>query len=138
MVVRINGEDKEFVVPNGVSITVNNQEGTLYDFRVGDYVTITTESGAITKIVSNGTTASEGKIAGTVTSVNTSFGFIKVLKEGSDVAETVFCKNNNVTVVTSKGVTKSVSDIKVGNKVDTRCVLSNGAYTAKLIIIDEE
>ncbi|MDY3030340.1 MAG: S-layer homology domain-containing protein [Clostridia bacterium] len=138
MVVRVNGEDKTFVVPAGVSITINGQEGSLYDFRVGDFVTITTESGAITKIVSSGAAVVDGKISGVVTSVNSSFGFIKIMKDGADVAETVFCKNATVTVVTSKGVTKSVSDIKVGDTVDTRCTVSNGAYTAKLIIIEEQ
>ncbi len=138
MVVRVNGEDMEFVIPNDVSITINGEEGSLYDFRVGDSVSITTESGAITKIVSSGAAASEGRIAGTVTSVNTSFGFIKVLTEGSDVAETIFCSNSATTVVTSKGVSRTVSNIKVGDVVDTRCTISNGAYSAKLIIIEEE
>lgn len=138
MVVRVDGSDMEFIVPNDVSITINGEEGTLYDFRVGDIVTVTTESGAITKIVSSGTTASEGRISGTVTSVNTSFGFIKVLPEGQEVAETVFCRSNSTTVVTSKGVTQSVSNIEIGDVVDTRCTLSNGAYTAKLIIIEED
>ena len=138
MVVRVDGEDMNFIIPADVDITINGQEGTLYDFRVGDVVTITTESGAITKIVSSGTTASEGRISGTVTSINTSYGFLRVLIDGSDTAETVFFRSNNVTVVTSKGVSQSVSDIEVGDVVDTRCTFSNGAYTARLIIIEED
>ncbi len=138
MVVRVEGEDMSFVIPNDVTITINGEEGTLYDFRVGDVVTITTESGAITRIVSSGTTASEGRISGTVTSINTSYGFLRVLVDGSDTAETVFFRSSNVTVVTSAGVSQSVSDIEVGDVVDTRCTFSNGAYTAKLIIIEED
>ncbi len=138
MIVKIDGTDKNFIVPPTVSITINGEEGTLYDFRVGDYITITTESGAITKIVSSGATTQEGKISGVVTSINTSYGFIKILKEGSDTAETVFCKNSSATIVTSKGATKSMDNIKVGDTIEARCTLSNGAYTAKLIIIEEQ
>lgn len=138
MIVKIDGTDKTFIVPPTVSININGDDGTLYDFRVGDYVTITTESGAITKIVSSGATTQEGKIYGVVTSINTSYGFIKILKEGSDTAETVFCKNSSATFVSSKGSTKTMDSIKVGDTIEARCTLSNGAYTAKLIIIEEK
>ena len=29
-------------------------------------------------------------------------------------------------------------DLKVGDVVETRCIVSNGAYTAKLIIVEEQ
>lgn len=138
MVVKVSGEEKEFIIPTGVVITINGEEGTLYDFRVGDIVTITTESGAITKIVATSSTDSDGKISGVVTNVNTSYGFIKVLKEGSDTAETIYCKSPTTTVITASGSSKSVSDIKVGSRVEARCTVSNGAYTAKLVIIEDE
>lgn len=138
MKVKINGVEKEFIVPADVKITINGQDATLYDFRVGDIVTITTESGAITKINSSGSSVTDGKIAGVVTVVNTSYGFIKVMKEGSDTAETVYCRESSVSVITSKGVSKKLSDIKVGDVVETRCTVSNGAYTAKLIIVEEQ
>lgn len=138
MIVKIGGEEKEFIVPKDVKITINGEEATLYDFRVGDVVTITTESGAITKINSSGSSVTDGKISGVVTVVNTSYGFIKVMKEGSDTAETVYCRESSVSVITSKGVSKKLSDVKVGDTVETRCTISNGAYTAKLIIVEEQ
>lgn len=136
MVVRTNGEDKTFVVPSSVSITRNGEDATLYDFRVGDYVKVTTESGAITKIVYSGAADSEGKISGVVTSINTSYGFIKILKDGSDTPETVFCKNDSAKIITSLGAEKKMADLKVGDTVEARCTISNGAYTAKLIIVE--
>ena len=82
------------------SQTVNQKEGSLYDFRVGDNVTVTTQSNAVTKIqTSTAVINTEGGISGTVSAVNTSYGFISVQVEGSDVPYTVFKTANKTAVI---------------------------------------
>lgn len=135
MVVSVNGTEKEYMIPNDVKITINGKEGTLYDFRVGDSVTLTVESQAITSITAQSTQVTSGAVVGLVTAVNSSYGFISVQTEGSEGATTVFCKDTKTTFISSTGETLKMSSIKEGDTVDVRGTVSNGAFVATLVIV---
>jgi hypothetical protein len=129
--VKINGEIVSYdIVPN-IAITVNGEEGTLYDLRVGDTVKVTIESGAVLKIVTTAAAVSSEPVSGVVEIVNTSMGFIKIN------GETIFCKDGSTTFINSKGSSKSMRDLKEGITVSVRGSMQNGAYNASLIIIEE-
>ncbi len=133
-----NGNENTYYVTNNVLITVNGEEKTLYDFRVGDVVKITLEGSAVTKITAVSSSSSNGKIEGTVVSVNTSYGFVKVAHQNSagyTVEETVYCKDTQTKVMTDIGETAKVSSIKVGDTIIATGTTSNGAFTAKVIVI---
>ena len=129
---KINGEIVSFDVVPDVKITVDGKEGSLYDLRVGDTVKVTTESGAVLKIVTTKAAATADAITGEVEVVNTSKGFIKVN------GETIFCKDGSTAIITSNGSSKSMRDLKEGTKVSVRGSIQNGAYNATLIIIEEK
>ena len=138
IVVNVNGEDREFAVATGVSIKINGDDGTLYDFRVGDVVKITLESETVTKISASSAQSTTGKIDGVVTAVNSAYGFIKVSYRNSDnytIEETVYCKDGTTTILTEAGAAKKVKDIAVGQTVTVHGSQSNGAFVAKIIII---
>lgn len=135
MVVSINGKEDEYIIPTDVKITVNGKEGTLYDFRVGDSVTLTIESQAITAISATSTQITSGSVAGVVTAVNSSYGFITVQSEGSDGLVTVFCRDDKATFISDTGKTLKMSNIKEGDTVDVRGTVSNGAFVATLVIV---
>lgn len=135
MTVRVGGEDKDYVIPSSVSITINGNEGSLYDFRVGDLVKITTESDAITKIVATSTQESSGSVTGVVSAVNTSYGVISVIPDGSSNATQIFCKDDSTTIVTSEGKTKKMKDIAVGQTIEAKGTVSNGVFVGKLIVV---
>lgn len=135
MVVNVNGTEKEYMIPNDVKITVNGQEGTLYDFRVGDSVTLTIESQAITAITATSTQITSGAVVGVVTAVNSSYGFITVQTDGSTGSVTVFCKDDKATFISDAGKTLKMSNIKEGDTVDVRGTVSNGAFVATLVIV---
>lgn len=137
MTVNIKGSEKEYVIPNDVSILINDEKGTLYDFRVGDAVKITTESNAITKIVATSTQVTAGAVTGVVTGVNASYGFISVVDDNGQTTQ-VFCKDTNTTFVTAEGKSKKMNDIKVGSTVTARGSISNGAFVGSLVIIEAE
>lgn len=129
--VKINGELSTFAVVPNIAITINGEEGTLYDLRVGDTVKITIESGAVLKIVTTSAAVSSEPVSGVVEIVNTSMGFIKIN------GETIFCKDSKTTIINSKGDSKSMKDLKEGVSVSVRGSMQNGAYNASLIIIEE-
>lgn len=140
MVITTNGRDNEYSIPNDVVIEVNGKEGTVYDFRVGDSVVITLESKAIKKIRTTSAQSSSGSVVGVVSNVNSSYGFIKVAytnASGYTVEETVYCKDSTTNIMTSAGMTKKLKDIEVGSNVTAHGTISNGAFTAKVIVVTE-
>jgi len=75
-----------------------------------------------------------------VSNVNSSYGFIKVSytnSSGYTVEETVYCKDSTTNIMTSGGMTKKLKDIEVGSNVTAHGSISNGAFTAKVIVVTE-
>lgn len=138
MDVKVNGTTSTYEIPNGIDITINGEEGSLYDFRVGDVVKITLDSDAITKIVATSTQESSGTVSGVVTAINTSFGVISIQPAGSESSTQVMCKDDTATFISTDGKSKKMKDIKVGQTVDVRGSISNGVFIGKLIIIVSE
>ncbi|MBQ8636486.1 MAG: S-layer homology domain-containing protein [Clostridia bacterium] len=136
--VLVNNEEKVYDVSNGIAITINGEEGTLYDFRVGDKVSITTESEAVVKISTITNQATEGNLTGTVISVNSSYSFIKIAitdTNGNSYEENVYCKNSKTTFITASGSSKQFRDVKEGNIINVYGTYSNGAFEAASVII---
>ncbi len=140
MVVTVKGQDNEYSIPNDVEIDVNGEAATVYDLRVGDSITMTLESKAIKKIRTVTAQSTSGSIVGVVSNVNASYGFIKVAytnQSGYTVEEYVYCKDATTNIMTSSGQNKKLKDIKVGNAVTAHGTISNGAFTAKVIVVTE-
>ncbi len=138
MTVKINSVEKTYIIANDTPITKNGEDITVYDLRVGDTVKITTDSDAITKIVCLGSTISnDGRISGTVTAVNTSLGFVNVISEGNTVSETIFCNDTKTALISTLGTKKTMSTLKVGAKITAHGKVTNGAFVATLIVIEE-
>lgn len=138
MTLNIKGEEQTYTIPKDVVITVNGEEGSLYDFRVGDLVKVTTESDAITKIVATSTQESSGDVTGVVTGINTSFGVVSVKVDGSEIPLNVFCKDDSTTFVAADGKSKKMKDVKVGQTVEVKGTVSNGVFVGKLFVIVAE
>lgn len=135
MVVNVKGKDTTYQIPKDVEITINGEEGTLYDFRVGDMVKITVESEAITKIYATSTQESSGHVIGVVTAVNTSYGVISIKQDGMESVIQIMAKDDTAKFNDVNGNTKKMKDIKVGQTLDIRGTVSNGVFIGKLIII---
>ncbi len=136
MDVKVNGTVSTYEIPSDISITINGEEGSLYDFRVGDIVKLTLDSHAITKIVATSVQDSSVSVTGVVTAINESYGSISVQPAGSDASELVMCKE--ATFIDIAGKTRKLKDIKIGQTVDVRGSNSNGVFIGKLIIIVSE
>lgn len=134
--VNVNGKEVEYFVPASVEININGKEATLYDFRVGDAIKITTESNAVTKIVATAAQVTEGEIKGVVTGVNASYGFISILDENG-ITSQVLCKDTTTTFITKGGEKKNMAYIKDGMKVEAMGTIKSGALMATLVIINE-
>ena len=134
MVVNSKGVETEYTIPADVKIIINGDTGSLYDFRVGDAVKLTTDSNAITKITATSTQTTQGNVTGVVTGVNASYGFIMVMDSDGQTT-TVFCKDSTTKFMTMQGVSKTMSAIKEGQTINAMGTVSNGAFAATLVII---
>ena len=135
----MNGTEEEFEITRDCQIKVNSEEAELYDFRVGDKVTLTIESDAVKAIRATATATSTGNITGVITSINSSYGFINIdTGDGSGTVQTVFCSDNTTKFITTNGELKSMSKIKAGDTVQINGTVSNGAFVAKLVVILSE
>lgn len=140
--VRVDGKEKTYQVPTDCTIFVNQKEGSLYDFRVGDSVTLTTQSSAVTKLevstsMINDSGTGTGSVNGTVAAVNTAYGFLSVLMDDYDVPVSVYKTSNQTTFITSTGKSIDFKSIKNGDKVECRGTTKNGAFVATLVIVTQ-
>lgn len=138
MTVNVKGTAQTYDLIPGITILINNKEGSLYDFRVGDNVTITIESHAIKKIVATSVQSYAYSKSGSITSVNTAYGFIKIsyTENGATYEETVYCKDSTTKFITSTGTNKTIKDLAAGNVVSVRGTVTNGAFEASLVLIE--
>ncbi len=130
------GKDSTYQIPQDCVITINEEEGSLYDFRVGDSMVLTVQSDAVTRIkCSTSTITTTGRVYGTVSAVNSSYGFISVVSESSDIPVTIFCRDSSTTFIDEKGGSLKMSSIDVGDTIECRGTTTNGAFVATLIIV---
>lgn len=136
--VKVEGKDKTYQVPSSCNIQVNGETGSVYDLRVGDSLTLTVQSDAVTKIVTTSTVVTtDGKVDGVVTAVNTSYGFISVLMDGSETPVTVFCNDNKTKFMDYDGDTIKMASISIGDTVECRGTTTTGAFSAKFVIVSD-
>lgn len=136
--VLVNNAEKVYDVAKDVAIMINGEAGTLYDFRVGDKISITTESEAVTRIETITSQAVEGNLSGTVLSVNAAYKFIKIVTTdatGNTYEENVYCKDSKTTFITASGNSKQFRDVKEGNLISVYGTYANGAFEATSVII---
>lgn len=134
--VMVEGKERTYQIPQDCIVLINEEDGSLYDFRVGDSLVLTVESQAVTKIkCSTSVVSTSGRVNGVVTAVNTSYGFISVMSEDTDVPITVFCSATKTTFIDEKGSSVKMNDISIGDTIECRGETSNGAFVASLIIV---
>ena len=136
--ITVDGKDQTYQVPQDCVITINEEEGTLYDFRVGDSMVLTVQSDAVTRIkCSTSVVNASGRVYGTVTAVNPSYGFVSVMMEDSTVPVTIFCRDETTTIIDEAGKSLKMSALKIGDIVECRGTTTNGAFVATLMIVTQ-
>ncbi len=124
-----------------VEIIIDEKEGKLSYFTVGDTVKITTESNTVTKIVATSVQDWSGSATGIISGVNSSYKVITLRKENGEVMQ-FQCpdnkKNNTKYINLADGVMKTLSDIEADQTVEVKYSVSNGVYIATLVIILSE
>ncbi len=140
IVVEVKGSDVTYDITSEVEIIINQKAATLYDLRVGDKISMLIESKAVKKITALAASSVAYSKSGTVTATNKSYGFIKIryTENDSSAEEIVYCKDSSTRFINSAGTTKTFADIKEGDVVSVRGTMTNGAFVASLVLIEDE
>ncbi len=140
MVVTIDGKDNEYTISRNASMTIDGEEAEIYDYRVGDTVTMTLDGTTVTKLSATaGTQSTTGSIEGKVVAVNPSYGFIKIeykTEDGTTAQEQVYV-TASTNIMTSGGSNIKLKDIKVGSTASAHGTIKSGAFSARVLVVTE-
>lgn len=141
IVLRSDGESDKYSVANDVEVTLDKTAGTIYDLRIGAYVTANLESNTIKTIQTTTATASQ-TIVGTVESINTDYNFFFMTCTNSVTGENerlqVFVKKGGTTkfIDSSDGTVTSLGKMKEGcSVIITGSAQLDGSYIASAIVV---
>ncbi len=139
--IRANNAVSAYSLSRECVYTIDGQQGTIYDLRLGASISASVDSETITSLTSTAP-ATTAAITGTIDAINTSYGFFTLTtlaEDGTTSTMTIFTKRSNLKIINSAdGASKTVKDLKSGMKVSVTGVTSSGAYEATAIIIMPE
>ena len=141
IVLRAEGESEQYAVANDVEVTLDKTPGTIYDLRIGSYVTANLESSTVKKIETTSNTTSK-TIVGTVETINTDYNFFYMNCTNATTGESerlqVFVKKNGATkyIDSADGSTTSLGKMKEGcSVIITGTAQLDGSYVASAVVV---
>lgn len=141
LVMVVNSVEKEYPIAMDATYTIAGKEGTIYDLRLGNVVTVTLSGSTITKI-EQATEATSSTKTGVVDSISSSYGYVQIISAGAtgSITEQIFASKAgsslNVKVINGEtGATMTFKDIKKNDTIIAVGAYSNGAFIAKTIIV---
>ncbi|MBR1968813.1 MAG: S-layer homology domain-containing protein [Clostridia bacterium] len=141
VVMVVNSVEKEYPIAMDATYTVAGKEGTIYDLRLGNVISVTLSGSTITKIEQATETTSSTK-TGIVESISSSYGYVQIISTGAtgSVTEQIFASKAgsslNVKVINGEtGAQMNFKDIKKNDTIIAVGAYSNGAFVAKTIIV---
>lgn len=139
LTIKTNGEEVTYDIPADVTVTINNQAAKLADFNIGDSVTLTIESNAVTKITATATngTATNAALTGVVTGVNPSLNVIIISydENGSKSTAYITCKSTTKFYILPAFSETTISKISEGDTVSAYGSYSNGVFMCTAVTI---
>ena len=131
--IQVGKEILDCAMDNSIAVTINGQEATVYDMRLGYNAVVNTDSSTITSIEITSTPSVETlNVMGTVTEINTNYSSITLqLNDGS--YEKIFVKSGATIINGATGKKTTLANIKEGNLLTA--VVSSTGFTAEAISI---
>lgn len=135
LIINVNGENKEYIIPAEIKVMVNGKEGKLSDYEIGSSVTLTLESDAIIKVdaASIAATPAGVKLSGEVISVNSSAKvvMIKYNEAGTEQTTYITCTEYTKYITMPTFGDYTLKKIKAGDFVEAYGAYQNGIFICK-------
>lgn len=131
--INVGKEVIECAMDNDIVITINGEEATIYDVRLGYAATVKTDSSTVMEVAITSTPTVESvNVMGTVTEVNTNYSSI-TLQLNDGTYEKVFVKSGATILNGESGKKATLASIKAGDTLTA--VVSTTGFTAEAISI---
>ena len=131
--INVGKEVVECAMDNSIAITINGEEATIYDVRLGYAATVKTDSSTVMEVAITSTPTVESvNVMGTVTEVNTNYSSI-TLQLNDGTYEKVFVKSGASIINGESGKKTTLASIKAGDTLTA--VVSTTGFTAEAISI---
>lgn len=131
------GVDTTYDIKLDASFVVGGKEGSIYDLRLGNVVSLTLSGNTATKVEQTSSSAATTK-SGVVDTVSTAYGYINIIS-GSTTEQIFGDKAGstlNVKIINGEtGKELYFKDIKKGDYIIATGAYSNGAFVAKTIVV---
>lgn len=138
VVIKLNGESKEYSLGNNVEILVNGIKGTIYDLRLATSAKLTLESDTIVKIETS-PVETITQISGTVDLVNAAYGLIQVTyydeAMAQKITQSVFVGKNTKIMNNSTGKEVALKTITAGSHITVIGSISSGVFEATTVVV---
>ncbi len=141
LVMVVDSVEREYAIAMDAKYTIAGKEGSIYDLRLGNVVSVTLSGSTITKI-EQATESTSSTKTGIVESISSSYGYVQIISAGStgSVTEQIFASKTgssiSVKVINGEtGIQMNFKDIKKNDSIIAVGAYSNGAFVAKTIIV---
>lgn len=132
-----NGMESKFPMSRDCKITLEGEEATAYDLRLGAYVKLSVSSETVVEIASEAVTQ-DLTVTGTIKTINTSYGLVVIGCQGANGQEydkQLFLKDNVKILDTKSGKLQTVKSLKVGNVITAAGTEKLGVYEVTSLMI---
>ena len=141
LVMVVDSVERAYAIAMDAKYTIAGKEGSIYDLRLGNVVSVTLSGSTITKI-EQATESTSSTKTGIVESISSSYGYVQIISAGStgSVTEQIFASKTgssiSVKVINGEtGIQMNFKDIKKNDSIIAVGAYSNGAFVAKTIIV---
>lgn len=131
------GSKSKYSMARDCTITLEGQEATVYDLRLGAYVNLKVSSETVTEIASDAVSESL-TVTGTIKTINTSYGLVVITYEnskGEPVDKQLFLKDSSKILDTKTGKLLTIKNLVVGNVITAAGTEKLGVYEVSSLMV---
>lgn len=131
-----DGSKTKYIMSRNCAVTLEGEEVSVYDLRLGAYVKLKTESETVVSISSEAV-SSALQVTGTIKTINTSYNLLVVEIEsaGGTTEKQLFLKDTAKIIDSTTGKTLTIKGLKVGNIITAAGTEKLGVYEVNTLMV---
>lgn len=131
------GTKSTYPVARDCTVTLEGEEASVYDLRLGSYVKLELSSDTVTEIQSDAVSESL-TITGTIKTINTSYGLVVITYEqpnGETAEKQLFLKDSTKILDSATGKLLTIRNLSVGNVITAAGAEKLGIYEVSSLMV---
>lgn len=132
-----SGSQSKYTMARDCTVTLEGEEASVYDLRLGAYVKLEVSSETVTEIASEAVSESL-TVTGTIKTINSSYGLVVITYEGSngqEVEKQLFLKDSSKILDTKTGKLLTIKSLAAGNVITAAGTEKLGVYEVSSLMV---